>query len=228
MRFATDFQEKLNVTKETLRWAIDEFERISLACSFGKDSVTVLSLACEIDPHIKVFMIGTGYGFEETNRFKNRLREEWDLNLEEIYPSMSKDELEREHGEDLYSRDPKLCCEILKVEPTKRYLRNLDAWMTGLRSDETEFRTNLGRVEEYEGMPTKVNPIVDWTNEEVWRFIKDNGIPYNPLYDKGYASLGCKPCTLAGTWGRYERAGRWHGKEKKECGMHLIEPTDDR
>lgn len=218
-----EFKEKLDATINTLEKAIDKFEKIALACSFGKDSVTVLSLARRIDPGIEVFMIRTGYGFDETERFKNRMKKEWNLNLDEIYPSMSKDELESKHGKDLYSRDPKLCCDILKVEPTRRYLRNLDAWITGLRRDETEFRTSLESVERYEGMPTKVNPIVYWTNEEVWEYIKSNAIPYNPLYDRGYASLGCKPCTLAGTWGRYERAGRWFGKGKKECGMHLIE-----
>jgi phosphoadenosine phosphosulfate reductase len=216
-----DFPEKLKATKDTLEWAISEFERIALACSFGKDSVTVLSLAREIEPEIKVFMVRTGYGFAETETFKNRLKEEWNLNLEEIHPSRSKDEVEEEHGEDLFSRDPKLCCELLKVEPTRRFLKNQDAWITGLRSDETEFRTSLERVEEYEGMPTKINPIADWTNEEVWEYIRSSGIPYNPLYDRGYASLGCRPCTLAGTWGRYERAGRWPGTDKKECGMHL-------
>jgi phosphoadenosine phosphosulfate reductase len=222
-----DFEEKLSTAKETLDWAISRFERIALACSFGKDSVTVLSLAREIDPEIKVFMIRTGYGFKETEEFKNWLGEEWNLNLEEIHPTTSKNELEKEHGKDLYSRDPKLCCEILKVEPTRRYLRSQDAWITGLRSDETEFRVDLARVEEYEGMPTKINPIADWTNQEVWGFIRSTGIPYNPLYDKGFASLGCKPCTLAGTWGRYERAGRWPGKEKKECGMHLLDSEDN-
>lgn len=218
-----EFKDKLGATINTLEKAIDKFERIALACSFGKDSITVLSLAREIDPGIKVFMIRTGYGFDETERFKNRMQKEWNLNLDEIYPSMSKDELEIEYGKDLYSRDPKLCCDILKVEPTRRYLKNLDAWITGLRKDETEFRTSLESVEQYEGMPTKINPIVHWTNEEVWEYIRSNAIPYNPLYDEGYASLGCKPCTLAGTWGRYERAGRWFGKEKKECGMHLLE-----
>lgn len=210
------FQKKLEVTRETLAWALDEFERIALACSFGKDSITVLSMARQIDPRIKVFMIRTGYGFEETERFKDRLREEWNLNLKEIHPSTIKEELEKEYGEDLYSRNPKLCCEILKVEPTRRFLKDLDAWITGLRRDETRFRSGLRRVEEYEGMPTKINPIADWTKEEVWDYIKANSIPYNPLYDEGYASLGCKPCTLAGTWGRYERAGRWPGSDKKE------------
>lgn len=222
-----DFQEKLKVTIDTLEWAIDGFERIALACSFGKDSVTVLSLSRGIDPQIKVFMIKTGYGFEETERFKNKLKKEWNLNLEETYPSMSKDGLERKYGKDIYSRDPELCCDILKVEPTRRYLKNLDAWITGLRRDETEFRADLERIEVCKGLPAKINPIVDWTKEEVWDYIKTSGIPYNPLYDEGYASLGCRPCTLAGTWGRYERAGRWFGRKKKECGMHLIELTEE-
>jgi len=217
-----EFGEKLDATINTLERAIDKFERIALACSFGKDSMTVLSLAREIDQEIKVFMIRTGYGFDETERFKNRMQKEWNLNLDEIYPLMSKDELESKHGKDLYSRDPKLCCDILKVEPTRRYLENLDAWITGLRKDETEFRTSLESVEQYEGVPTKINPIVHWTNEEVWEYIRSNAIPYNPLYDKGYASIGCEPCTKPVEPGENPRAGRWWWElgVRKECGIH--------
>lgn len=223
----SSFRTKLETSIATLEWVLSEFKRVALACSFGKDSVTVLSLARHIDPEVKVFMIRTGYGFKETEDFKNQLKEQWNLNLDEIYPTMTKTELEEKYGKDLYARNPKLCCEILKVEPTRRYISNQDAWITGLRRDETEYRAELERIETFEGMPTKVNPILDWTKQELWTYIHENKIPYNPLYDKGYVSLGCKPCTLAGTWGRFERAGRWFGRDEKECGMHLLEPEDD-
>ncbi|MFQ6059836.1 MAG: phosphoadenylyl-sulfate reductase [Thermoplasmata archaeon] len=219
----SNFGQKLKEAKEVLQWALSEFERIALACSFGKDSVTVLSLVREIDPHILVFWIKTGYGFKETEEFKDRLVEEWNLKLMEVSPEISREEMELKHGSDLYKRDPKLCCQCLKVEPTKRVLHDLEAWITGLRRDETEYRGDLKLVERFEGMPVKVNPIAKWTNEDVWNYIRNNGIPYNPLYDKGYVSLGCEPCTRACTRGRFERAGRWPGREEKECGMHTIE-----
>jgi phosphoadenosine phosphosulfate reductase len=202
---------------------VNEFDKVALACSFGKDSITVLSLAREIKPDILVFWIKTGYAFKETEEFKERLVKEWNLNLEEVSPRISREDMEQTHGTDLYKKDPKLCCHCLKVEPTRRFVRGLDAWITGLRRDETEYRQDLELVERFEGMPVKVNPIAKWTNEDVWNYLKKNDIPHNPLYDKGYVSLGCEPCTRACTWGRFERAGRWPGREEKECGMHTIE-----
>lgn len=215
--------EKIEEARGILSWAVGEFERIALACSFGKDSVTVLSLAKEVKPDITVFWIRTGYAFRETEEFKNRLVKEWNLNLTEVTPRITKDELEKAHGKELYREDPKTCCECLKVEPTRRFLKDLDAWITGLRRDETEHRQSLETVERYEGMPVKINPIVKWTADDVWNYIKKYDIPYNPLYDQGFVSLGCEPCTRACSWGRFERAGRWPGRDEKECGMHTIE-----
>ncbi|UCD93052.1 MAG: phosphoadenylyl-sulfate reductase [Methanobacteriota archaeon] len=217
------FKSRLTETEEILSWALTEFERVAVACSFGKDSVTVLSLARELDPDVMVFWIKTGYAFEETEQFKDRLVKEWNLNLTEVSPETTREEMEEKHGKDLFREDPKLCCQCLKVEPTRRVLKDLDAWITGLRRDETEHRKDLYIVEEFEDMPVKVNAIAKWTNEDVWNYIKEYNIPYNPLYDKGFVSLGCEPCTRACTWGRFERAGRWPDRDDKECGMHLIE-----
>jgi len=216
-------ESRLSETKETLSWAFNEFEKIALACSFGKDSVTVLSIARELKPDITVFWIKTGYAFKETEDFKDLLVKEWGLEMAEVIPRISKEELEEAHGKELYKDDPKRCCECLKVEPTRRFLSDLDAWITGLRRDETEHRENLEMVERYEGMPVKINPIVKWTADDVWNYIKKYDVPYNPLYDKGFVSLGCEPCTRACSWGRFERAGRWPDREEKECGMHTIE-----
>jgi phosphoadenosine phosphosulfate reductase len=216
-------ESKLQETRETISWAINEFEKIVLACSFGKDSITVLSLAREVKPDITVFWIKTGYAFKEIVDFKDRLVKEWDLNLVEVSPRITKDELEEAHGKEFYKEDPKRCCECLKVEPTRRFLSGLDAWMTGLRRDETEHRDDLRKVERLEGMPVKINPIVRWTADDIWDYITTYNVPYNTLYDKGFVSLGCEPCTRACSWGRFERAGRWPDREDKECGMHTIE-----
>lgn len=217
------FESRLQETKEIISWAVNKFERIALACSFGKDSITVLSLAREVKPDITVFWIKTGYAFKEIVDFKDRLVEEWDLNLVEVTPRVSKEEFEQAHGKEAYKDDPKTCCECLKVEPTRQFLNGQDAWITGLRRDETEHRENLEMVEKFEGMPMKINPIVMWTADDVWHYIKTYDIPYNQLYDKGFVSLGCEPCTRACSWGRFERAGRWPDREEKECGMHTIE-----
>jgi len=208
--------------QEILRWACGRFERICLAASFGKDSVTLLHMLRDIRPGIEVVYLNTGYDFPETLAFIERLRKEWDLNIQEYRPLLSVEEHERRFGADLYKTDPDRCCGIRKVEPMARALQGYDAWITGLRRDETEFRKHIRVVEEQDGI-VKVNPLANWTVEDVWNYIQANGVPYNPLYDKGYRSLGCWPCTLAGTWGRFERAGRWAGtaKEGGECGIHL-------
>lgn len=208
--------------QEILRWACQRFKRICVAASFGKDSVTVLHMLRDIKPDIEVIYLNTGYEFPQTLTFIERLKQEWNLNLREYTPVLSIEEQERRFGPDLYKTDPDRCCGIRKVEPMARALRNYDAWITGLRRDETELRKHIRVIEEQDGI-VKVNPLANWTVEDVWRYIRANRVPYNPLYDQGYRSLGCWPCTLAGTWGRFERAGRWAGtgKEGGECGIHV-------
>ncbi len=208
--------------QEILRWACGRFERICVAASFGKDSVTLLHMLRDIKPDIEVVYLNTGYDFPQTLMFIERLRLKWNLNLQEYRPLLSVEEQEERFGADLYKTDPDRCCGIRKVEPMARALRNYDAWITGLRRDETEFRKHIRVVEEQDGI-VKVNPLANWTVQDIWHYIRTNQVPYNPLYDEGYRSLGCWPCTLAGTWGRFERAGRWTGtaKEGGECGIHL-------
>lgn len=208
--------------QEILRWACGRFERISVAASFGKDSVTLLHMLRDIKPNIEVVYLNTGYDFPETLVFIEGLTQEWNLNIIEYTPLLSVEEQEQRYGADLYRADPERCCGIRKVEPMARALQDYDAWITGLRRDETEFRKHIQIVEVQNGV-VKVNPLANWTEEDVWNYTQSNGVPYNPLYDQGHRSLGCWPCTLAGTWGRFERAGRWAGtaKEGGECGIHL-------
>jgi len=221
MREESENLNKELESKEILKWAISTFPKICIAASFGKDSVVVLHLLKEIKPDIDVIYIDTGYEFPETIAFVEKLKKEWNLNLKVYRPAMSVEEQEKIYGK-LYFRDPDKCCGFRKVEPMGRALQNYDAWITGLRMDETEFRKNIKIVESQNGI-TKINPIARWCEADVWDYINRNRIPYNPLYDKGYRSLGCKPCTLAGKWGRFERAGRWTGTGKQECGLHLEE-----
>jgi phosphoadenosine phosphosulfate reductase len=205
---------------DLLKEAVDNYPNIALACSFGKDSTVVLHMVRQIKPDIRVFYINTGKEFPETLEFLERMRNEWNLNLE-IYDANGRAE---NLPEDLYLTDPGMCCGIRKIEPTKEALKGADAWITGLRASETKERIDLKQIEEQNapGFPKiKINPLAHWTEEQVWDYIKKNNIPYHPLYDKGYRSIGCKPCTIACKWGVYERAGRWAGTDKKECGMHF-------
>lgn len=210
--------------EEIIRWAIEAYSpNIGLSCSFGKDSVVILDMARKIKPDIKVIYINTGLEFQETLDYRDLLVEKWGLNLVEYTPIKGYQELVNESEEDIHSSNPKLCCDTLKVEPVQRALEGLDAWITGLRRDETDFRKNITIIEDH-GDIVKVNPLANWTEEDVWDYIKKNDIPYNPLYDQGFRSLGCEPCTRNGNWGMFERAGRWNGTDKEggECGIHTF------
>jgi phosphoadenosine phosphosulfate reductase len=208
--------------QEILRWACSSFRCLCVAASFGKDSIVLLHMLRDIRPDLDVVYLNTGYDFPETVEFIRRMEREWNLQLREFSPRISVEEQERTLGADLYATDPDRCCGIRKVEPMARALSNYNAWITGLRRDETEHRKSI-RVAEIMNDTVKINPLASWTAEDIWNYIRMNDVPYNPLYDRGYVSLGCRPCTLAGTWGRFERAGRWAGTNKAggECGIHV-------
>ncbi len=200
--------------------------KIAIACSFGKDSLTVLHMARQLNPQIPVLYVNTGLDFPETAAFKDRLGGEWDLNLKEFRPTEDSVRYRTSLDADLHLSDPNLCCDLLKSEPTLRALNGLDAWIVGLRRDETEFRSDLQPIEELEradgGILVRVAPIYDWSEEDVWSYIRTYRVPYHPLYDMGYRSMGCMPCSKSGQRGRYERAGRWVSLSKQECGMHAV------
>ncbi len=215
--------------EEIVEWAIERYApKIALSCSFGKDSTVLLHMATRVYPEIPVLYLNTGLEFPETLEFRDKLVAEWSLNLREYTPRVTYEELAAEHGNDVYSKNPKLCCECLKVEPVKRALDGLDAWITGLRRDETEFRKNIKIIEDHNGI-VKINPLANWTEKEIWNYLKENNIPYNPLYNQGFRSLGCMPCTRDGRWGQFERAGRWAGTDKwgGECGIHTFMSPDN-
>ncbi|MFQ5909278.1 MAG: phosphoadenylyl-sulfate reductase [Thermoplasmata archaeon] len=223
---------KIHNAQTILRKAFEVFDdRVGLSCSFGKDSVTVLHLAREFQPDVPAIYIDTGLDFPETQEFLEGLHERWDLNLRVYWPTRENVKYRNEMDLNLNLSNPDLCCDLLKVEPTERALSGLDAWIVGLRRDETEYRQDLEPfeiVERPDGLPmTRIAPIYDWTEAEVWDYIRANDIPYHPLYDQGYRSMGCMPCSKAGLRGRFERAGRWDGSDKEECGIHTFLPRRD-
>jgi len=202
-----------------------------IACSFGKDSMVLLGLLRELGilEKLRILWIDTGYDFAETLEFKDRIQREWNLQLYTAAPRHTREEFEKEYGTELYHTNPSLCCRLNKVQPLSNFFAEHDVynWISALRRDESPGRANIQILEyERDGRRLKINPLVNWTHDDVWDYLNTNKIPYNPLYDQGYRSLGCEPCSKAGVVGRFEetseREGRWTGTEKAggECGIH--------
>jgi phosphoadenosine phosphosulfate reductase len=218
--------------EEILKWAADTFlPTIGFASSFGAEDVVLVEMIARVAPGIKIFTLDTGRLHDETYEVMEKIRYKYNVQIESYFPDATAVEnLEREKG--FYSfRDSienrKECCHIRKVEPLHRALSSLDAWITGLRRDQAVTRANTQPVEidEANGGLIKVNPLVEWTNDQVWGYIKANRIPYNALHDRNFPSIGCAPCTRAIEPGEDIRAGRWWWElpEYKECGLHPVQ-----
>jgi len=214
--------------EEIIRWAADAFgQEIKMASSFGAEDVVVIDMIAKVAPAIRVFTLDTGRLHDETYEVMQRVRERYEMKIEVAFPEREAvQQLVREKG--FYSfresvENRRECCQVRKVEPLRRALTGMKAWMTGLRRDQAVTRTDTQAVEWDEGNGiVKVNPLVDWTNEQVWEYVRANGVPYNRLHDQGFPSIGCAPCTRAIEPGEDIRAGRWWWElpENKECGLH--------
>jgi phosphoadenosine phosphosulfate reductase len=210
---------------EILRWALEDsgFDRIAIASAFQAEGTCVMHMASLIRPDVPVLFLETGFHFAETLAFKEQLADELGLNVVDLVGDYTVESQTARYGARLYERDPTLCCEINKVRPMFEALRGLDAWITAFRRDSSPTRTHAPIVDQYELEPgryiVKVNPVVNWTRQDTWVYLKANGLPHNPLYELGYASIGCAPCTRARLPGEPERAGRWAGLSKWECGI---------
>lgn len=217
--------EKIAHSKAIINLGLRSYSNSFIACSFGKDSLVLLELAIAINPKVKVIGIDTGYEFPETLEFADYLIKDRKLNFEWARPSQQqKEEVENRFGDAMIADGLYKCCEM-KLPAITPKLKSYDAWFTGLRRDEGPTRANMQIIER--GKNVKINPIAYWTLEDIWAYIKDNKIKYHPLYDEGYASLGCKPCTQksdteSGAHRQFERAGRFQlTKAGGECGLHV-------
>ena len=231
MNILDPFNEELKTKspQEVLKWAIEAFSpAVKLASSFGAEDVVLIDMAVKIDPKIRVFTLDTGRLNEETYEVMEKIRKKYGLSIESYFPDAQKVE-KLEHEKGFYSfresvENRKECCQIRKVEPLKRALQGMDAWITGLRREQAVTRGGIQKVEidEANGGIKKINPLADWSEKDVWSYIKKNDMPHNKLHELGYRSIGCSPCTRAIGPNEDVRAGRWwwENPEHKECGLH--------
>ena len=207
--------------EELLRFAYGELgDRMCLTCSWQKQSSVLVHMVSELGLDIPVVELDTQLFFRETYETRDRLVERYGLTL--IRPEvLSVAEQHRREGRNLWERDPDRCCHIRKVEPLERALAPYDAWITGIRREQALTRADAQKLEWSERYGVwKIQPLVDWDAKRVQAYIHVNEIPYNPLHDAGYPSIGCIPCTRPVVLGEDERAGRWAGADKIECGIH--------
>jgi phosphoadenosine phosphosulfate reductase len=220
--------------QEVLAWAIEKFGcGLGICSSFQAEGCVLIDMAWRIDPGIRVFTIDTGRQSEETYQLIEQIRDRYGIRTEVFMPDTRVvEQMVGKHGANLFYKDVNLrllCCQIRKVLPLRRALMNFDAWITGLRRDQWATRSNIRKVEidHDHGGIVKFAPLADWTEEEVWDYIRANEVPYNALYDKGFKSIGCSPCTRAVPADTDARSGRWWWETgaPKECGMHCAIET---
>ena len=214
------YEEKVELSREVLRWAADTFgDRLTVASSMG-DEVLVHLVGTTV-PGADVFFLDTGYHFAETLGTRDAYQAMLPLRIRTILPLLTVPQQDERYGAKLHDRDPNACCAMRKVEPLNRALSTHDAWVTGMRRVDAPTRTDIGLVgwDAARDM-VKLNPIAGWTDQDVDRYVEEHGVFLNPLRQEGYASIGCAPCTRPVAEGEDPRAGRWAGKDKTECGLH--------
>jgi phosphoadenosine phosphosulfate reductase len=215
---------------EVLRWAASEFgSRAAVGTSFQGAGLVMLHHAFEAGLKLPVFTIDTGLLFPETVALKGRLEAFWGIHIESLEPEQTLEQQALEQGDAaLWARRPDTCCTLRKVIPLQQRLETLSVWITGVRREQSATREGADILERYlfdplgERYLLKLNPMVAWSRKAIWDYIHAHGIPYNPLHDAGYRSIGCMPCTKASGEGDSERAGRWTGFAKTECGIHTF------
>jgi phosphoadenosine phosphosulfate reductase len=207
--------------EDLLSWAVDQFPRITLACSFGAEDVVLVDMLTKISPTTDIFYLDTHLHFKETYETRDRLEEKYGIRFIQVEPKLSLEQQAELHGEELWKVDPNQCCGIRKVDPLTGILGKYDAWITGIRRDQAPTRANARKVEyDVKFGLIKFNPLASWTSDDVWNYIREHDLIYNPLHDQNYPSIGCEKCTRPVLPGEDPRAGRWSGFEKTECGLH--------
>jgi len=227
-KIQSDYEEKS--PRQILEFALNKFENITLSFS-GAEDVVLIDMASKITNNLQVFSIDTGRLHSETYQFLEQVRRRYNIDLEILFPdSKQVEQLVKEKGFfSFYEDNHKECCGIRKVRPLRRKLATVDAWITGQRKDQSpDTRSNIPVIQLDTAFSTedhkivKFNPLANWTSEQVWKYIRHFDVPYNPLHEKGFFSIGCEPCTKAVLPNQHEREGRWwwENSADKECGFH--------
>ncbi|HEX4132003.1 MAG TPA: phosphoadenylyl-sulfate reductase [Pirellulales bacterium] len=210
---------------EIIAWAVEHFHPgLTMATAFGPEGCAMIAMLAEIEPRVPVFNLDTGYQFPETLALRDRIAARYGIEVELKRPELSVEQYEALHGGPLYKTNPDQCCFDRKIRVLRQAAQGMRAWMSGIRRDQSNDRASapVAGWDKKFGL-VKVSPLVNWTKKDVWKFVTDHDVPYNPLHDQGYTSIGCWPCTRAVTFGEDERAGRWSGSAKSECGLHTKE-----
>jgi phosphoadenosine phosphosulfate reductase len=219
--------------QELLEWAFERFApAIAISTAFQVDGVALIDMASELVPEVRVFSVDTGRLPAQTYELIEQLRDRYPgMRLDLLSPNPNQlARMVSRHGPNLFYRSVEqrlLCCNVRKVQPLTRHLAGLDAWVTGLRRDQWASRAEIRKVEidHDHGAIVKLNPLAEWTEDEVWDYVREREVPTHPLYERGYRSIGCAPCTRPVVGGENERDGRWAGTNKVECGLHtFLEP----
>ena len=205
-----------------LRWAVQEFQPgLTMACSFGGPTgMVLLDIVMKIDPSVEVFYLDTDFLFPETYHLRDACERKYGFQPIGYKSLLTPEAQAEQHGPELWTRDPDLCCELRKVEPNHRALEGKTAWISGMRRDQSKTRANVALVDWDDKFNlVKLNPLAAWSEKQVWAYIAANEVPYNPLHDRGYPSIGCTNCTKPVRPGDDPRSGRWAGFDKEECGI---------
>lgn len=212
--------ESMNAS-DLLEWAFEQFgQKMYIACSFQKTSSVLVHLATEVNPEARFFYIDTDFLFPETYETRDRLAEHFGIEFER-HGSISPERQAELYGEALWKTDPDACCGIRKVDPMRKALSSVDSWVSGIRREDSATRAKAPKFM-WDGRFNlwKLNPLAGWTERDIWTHLHEHGIPYNPLHDQGYPSIGCTHCTRPVLPGQASRDGRWSGSGKTECGIN--------
>lgn len=208
--------------EDLLIWASENFGiEAVLGTGFGPSGVVLIHKITQLGLDIKVFCLDTNLLFDETYKLWDKIEKKFKITVESVSPILTLEGQAELYEEELWKSNPDQCCHLRKVLPLQKYLSNKSAWITGLRRSQSEMRKHVQKIEwDPSNKVFKLNPLVDWTQNEIWNYIDEYRLPYNPLHDEGYPSIGCIPCTEP-AMGDSERSGRWKNLEKTECGIHL-------
>lgn len=214
--------------QDVLRWAVERYHpKLTMATAFGPEGCALLHMLAEIEPGVRVFNLDTGYQFPETLALRDQIAERYGIEVEMVRPETTVPEFERLNGGPVYAHTPDRCCHERKIVPLRKAIVGYDAWISAIRKDQSADRARADMVglDKKFGL-VKINPLLNWTRRDVWAFLVTHKVPYNPLHDRGYPSIGCWPCTKSVLDGNGdERAGRWAGQAKTECGLHSLDSS---